>query len=226
MLQNVSIPTIVGAGLLDSINPCAIAVLIFLLTYLIALKIRRKVFTIGLVYILTVYIVYFLAGLGLLSAIASTKITVTIYNFASIVLLIFGIINIKDYFWPSESGPLLRIPESKKKIIEKWTKKASIPATIVLGSLVAAFELPCTGGIYLAILAMLGKLGWSFQPIAYLLIYNFFFVLPLLVIWLVMYYGQSSEKIKSYFQGQKNLLRLVMGLGMVLLALLMLFGLV
>ena len=220
MLSNITLPAVIGAAALDSINPCAFAVLIFLGTYLIAIKAQNRVLKIGLTYIATVYLVYFLAGLGLLSALNSFQITNAIYYLAGALLIILGLLDIKDFF-VAGVGPTLKIPESAKPLIEKWTKRASIPAAIVLGFIVSAFELPCTGGIYLAIITLLSKESSQIPAIAYLLIYNLIFVLPLLIILGIINLGESSARVKEWQRAHKKSLRLIMGLGMVLLGLLM-----
>lgn len=226
MFANLTLPTIIGAAVIDSINPCAFAVLIFLLTYLVALKSKKKILLVGLTYIITVYIVYFLAGLGLLSAFASTSITNIIYYLAGLLLIILGLIDVKDYFWQSKNGPLLKIPESRKTAIEKWVKKASFPGAIVLGFLVSAFELPCTGGVYLAILALLSTQTSPIMAVGYLLIYNFFFILPLLIIWGLTYWGYNSQKLKTWQEKNKKIMRLILGLGMIVLGVLIVFRII
>ncbi len=217
MFTSITIPAIVGAGLIDSINPCAFGVLIFLLTYLMALKAKEKMFSVGLVYIITVYVVYFLAGVGLLGVISSfSVVSLFLYWLSSILLIVLGLVNLKGFFFPN-GGIVLKIPESKKPILEKWAKRASFPAAIVLGALVAAFELPCTGGIYLAILSLLAVKESFFSAVVYLLLYNLFFVLPLLIIWGIVLWTQSSEVVKNWFTKYKKILRLIMGIGMVAL---------
>jgi cytochrome c biogenesis protein CcdA len=224
--MTLTLPTIITAALIDSINPCAIAVLIFLLTYLVALKAKKKILSVGLTYIVTVYIVYFLAGLGLLTALANSTITATIYYLAGILIIILGLIELKDFFWEGKNGPLLKIPESKKPVIEKWVKKASLPAAIVLGFLVSAFELPCTGGVYFAILSLLANQVSKINAVVYLLIYNVFFIMPLLIIWLLVYVGYSSEKLKAWQQSNKKWLHLILGLGMIVLGALIVFRII
>ena len=56
-----------------------------------------------------------------------------------------------------KKGFILAIPESKKPVIERYIKTATLPAAFVLGVLVGIFELPCTGGIYLAILSLMSN---------------------------------------------------------------------
>ncbi|MFZ5364682.1 MAG: GAP family protein [Patescibacteria group bacterium] len=225
MFDSISIAAVISAAAIDSINPCAIAVLIFLITFLAALKNPKRMLGIGLAYIGMVYLTYFMAGMGILAllGIGSNTVTLTIYKFAAILLIILGLINIKDFFWNGR-GISLKIPESKKPIIEKYVKKASWPAAIILGFLVSAFELPCTGGVYIAILSLLAVKTAYATGIAYLLLYNFIFILPLLIILMVVYLGYSSQKIESLRKQSRSWLRLIMGLLMLVFGIMILAG--
>jgi cytochrome c biogenesis protein CcdA len=211
---SLSLPAVIGAAIIDSINPCAFGVLIFLMTYLVALRLPKKMISVGLTYIVTVYIVYFLAGLGILSALASFAITNIIYKLSGILLIILGLVNLRSFLIPNSTWTL-KIPESRKPQIEKWAKKASLPAAVVLGFLVSAFELPCTGGVYVAILGMLAIRNNLSVSISYLLLYNLFFILPLIAIWLFVIFTQSSQAIKDLYVKHKTALRLIMGIGMI-----------
>lgn len=218
----ITLPAIILAALVDSINPCAFAVLIFLLLYISSLGASRRMLKIGIAYIITVYVVYFLAGLGILTGIQSFGLTRIIFYLAAWISIIAGLINIKDFFWYGK-GFSLAIPASKMPLIEKYIARASMPAAIVLGVLVALFELPCTGGVYLAILSLIAKNAYALA-IPYLLLYNFIFVLPLIIILLVVYFGVSAEKAEKLRVEKRKWLRLVIGLAMVLLGLAMLLG--
>jgi len=217
-----TLPAIIIAALVDSINPCAFAVLIFLLLYLTTIGASRRTLKIGIVYIITVFIVYFLAGLGLLTAIQSIGLTRQIFYIAALISILAGLINIKDFFWYGR-GFSLAIPESRKGTIEKYIKKASLPAAIILGILVSMFELPCTGGVYLAILSLIAKTSYNLA-IPYLLLYNLIFILPLVIILLAVYFGVSAEKAEKLRVEKRKWLRLIMGLVMVALGLAMLLG--
>lgn len=213
MFDSVTITAVISGAAIDSINPCAIAVLVFLISLLSVLNNSRKMLMIGLIYIGIVYLTYFLAGLGILKllGLVSGSITLGIYIFAGILLIVLGLINIKDFFWNGK-GISLKIPESKKPLIEKYAKKASIPAAIILGFLVSAFELPCTGGVYIAILSLLAVKSSFITGTTYLLLYNLIFVLPLLLILLIVYFGYSSEKMEKLRQQSRSFLRLIIGL--------------
>ncbi|PIN77358.1 hypothetical protein COV15_02215 [Candidatus Woesearchaeota archaeon CG10_big_fil_rev_8_21_14_0_10_34_12] len=217
-----TLPAIIIAAIADSVNPCAFAVLIFLLLYLETLGANKRMLKVGIIYIITVFIVYFLSGLGLFVVIQKTGITSSVFKIAALIAIIAGLINIKDFFWYGK-GITLAIPESKKPLIEKYIKKASLPAAIVLGILVSMFELPCTGGVYLAILALIAS-NANALAIPYLLLYNFIFVLPLFIILFVVYRGASVQKAEETRQSKRKWLRLIMGIVMLALGISMLWG--
>jgi len=227
MLDSLTITTVISAAAIDSVNPCAIAVLIFLITFLSFLKNPKKLLLIGLIYIFSVYLTYFLAGLGILTllGIASTTITLVIYQAAGILLIILGLISIKDFFWDGK-GLSLKIPESKKATIEKYVKKSSIPAAIILGLLVSAFELPCTGGVYIAILSLLAVNASYVTGVLYLLLYNCIFILPLLIILIIVCFGYSSQKLEKLRKQSRSWLKLIIGLMMLTFGILILAGVI
>ncbi len=218
--MDITIPLIVGSALIDSINPCAFAVLIFLILYLITVKNKKKMLQIGLIYISVVFLVYLAAGLGLLSFIQSFTLTKFFYRFTAVLSIILGLINLKDYFWYGK-GISLAIPESQKERLNKYIKKATLPAAMILGILVAFFELPCTGGVYLAIISLLASRETWWTAFAYLFFYNVVFVLPLLIILFGAYKGLAPEKIEHWRQAQKKKMRLAIGLVLVGLGVLM-----
>jgi len=223
MFSSLTIPALIGGAAIDSINPCAFAVMIFLLGYLLALGSPKLILRIGLVYIVTIFVVYFLAGLGLLRALTAFGVAGIIYKIAAVILLFVGLVNIKDFFWYGK-GFTLAIPESKKPLIQKYIKKASIPAAIVLGFLVSAFELPCTGGVYIAVLGLLASRETQISAVPYLLLYNLIFVLPLFIILGLVYFGISAKQMEEWRTKNRKWLRLVLGLGSLILGVLMLLG--
>ena len=172
--------------------------------------------SIGILYVAVIYIVYFLAGLGLLSFIQSIALTKFFYTFTAILAIILGLINLKEVIWEGK-GFTLAIPDSKKAVLNKYIRKATLPATIILGILVAIFELPCTGGVYLAIISLLADTQTWLTAVLYLLFYNIIFVLPLVIILLAVYFGLDPEKVDKWRKEKKKWMRL--GIGLVLIAL-------
>ena len=222
--KELTIPIVISAALIDSINPCAFAVLIFMLTYLIALGIRRRTLFMGLGYIGMVFLTYFLAGLGLFAAVETTGISVILFRVAAGIAIFAGIINIKDFFFYGK-GFSLEIPKSRKPLIEKYIHRASLPAALILGFLVSLFELPCTGGVYLAILSMLANNMTRTAAIPYLLFYNFIFVIPLFVILALVYKGSSAERMEKWRVSKRRYMKLIAGLFMIGLGIIMLLEL-
>ena len=222
---DLTVPAIVIAAIIDSINPCAFAVLIFLLAYLTSLGERRRVLAVGITYIATVFAVYFVAGLGLLTVVQQLGYSGIVFTIAAVIAILAGIINIAEVLLKREIFTLA-IPASQKASIDEYVKRASIPSAIILGGIVSMVELPCTGGVYLAILGLIGERMTLLDGIPYLLLYNLIFVLPLILILLVVYWGGTPEKMEAYRTGSRRWVRLLIGLMMVALGVAMLTGVV
>jgi len=185
--------------------------------------VRLRALRVGLVYIFTVFIVYFLAGLGILQIFASLNLVPIISKIAAVLLIILGLVNLKDVFWYGR-GFALAIPESKRPFLERYIHRASIPGAVVLGFFVAVFELPCTGGIYLGVLCLLAEKCTRIQGILYLLLYNLIFILPLFVILAIVYFGGSSKKLESWRLKYRRWMRLLAGAFLIIFGLMMMFG--
>ena len=220
---DLTVPSILIAAVIDSVNPCAFAVLIILLAYLASLGERRRIAAVGCAYIATVFVVYFVAGLGLLTVVQQIGLSGIVFTIAAVVAIIAGLINIAEVLLKREIFTLA-IPVSQKNAIDRYIRKASIPSAIALGALVSMVELPCTGGIYLAILGLLGDRMTLAEGIPYLLLYNLIFVLPLILILIVMYWGGTPERLETFRSGSRRWVRLVMGIVMVALGAAMLTG--
>lgn len=206
----ISIPLIVGAGLLDGINPCAFAVLVILLIYLMSLGSRQKMILAGIVYSAAVFFFYFLSGVGIFTAIQTTGMVKGFSFVAAMIAIIAGILMIKGAFYPGK-GPSLAIPEGRKGVISRYIEKSTVPSAFVLGILVGMFELPCTGGIYLAILSMISLRTDVSGGLGYLLIYNFAFILPLLIIIALVAWGLPPERVNEFRLEQRRVIRIIIG---------------
>jgi cytochrome c biogenesis protein CcdA len=224
--KDLTIAMVIGASLADSINPCAISVMVFLLMFMSNLGDRKKVLYVGVAYIVAVFLGYFIAGLGLLTFLHSTSMTRAVYYIAASLSIALGLINIKDFFLmgrKSDEKATLAIPESRKPLIKKYIEKASIPAAIVLGIVVSLFELPCTGGVYLAILSLLSNSMTMWEGIPYLALYNAIFVLPLGIILGVFYRGTTADKLNTWRLEKRRWLRLLLGVVMMAIGGIMLY---
>lgn len=204
-------------GLIDSINPCAIGVLILLASILIALRSKRELLVYGCLYIFAVFVTYILAGLGILYFF--NVIPIAISEYISIVvgtiIVIAGLIEIKDYFWYGQGISLAISPERAKQIHD-MTRRVTLPGVIFLGVFVAAVELPCTGAPYMAILLFLSQ---NFDMVAALMLvwYNILFVSPLIVILLLIYSGTRIQEVKRWKMKNRTFMRLAVGITLVIL---------
>lgn len=204
--------TVLVTALIDSINPCAIGVLILLLSSLIVLrKSRQNILFFGIIYISAVYVTYFSAGLGLTYFLASIPLAVAQYISLAVAALVVlgGLIEIKNFFWYGE-GISLAISPKHAGQIHKMTKKITLPALIILGAFVAAVELPCTGGPYLAITLILAQ-NFDWTAVILLAIYNVIFVMPLVVILVLVYSGMKLHEVKMWKHANKHFMRLAIG---------------
>ena len=216
MAPKLTVPLIVVAALVDSVNPCAFSVLLFLLISLLAAGNRRRALIAGSVYIAAVFFFYLFSGFGLFSAIHLSGFSSLLSLIGAAVAIILGIVGIADSL-KKDSGFLLSIPESQKGIIEHYVHAATLPAAFVLGILVGILELPCTGGIYLAILGLMGREMTLIQGLPYLLLYNFAFVLPLIIVVLIVGFGLSPERAEAWRKEHRRTLRLFIGIVMIAL---------
>ena len=212
--EELTLPIVIGTAIIDSINPCAIGVMLLLVASLMQIsQDKKRMLMIGGIYISVVFITYLLAGLGLIwfqSFLIELGFAIYVGFAVGILSIILGIVEIKDFFWYGK-GFSLSIPPQYAATIKEKVKKVSAPGAIVLGALVAAVELPCTGGPYLAITALLAK-QFDLTAVIYLAIYNFIFVLPLIIIVLLAFLGLSPERMKSWKQENKRWMRLFIGL--------------
>lgn len=213
-MNDLRLPTVIVTALVDSINPCAIGVLVLLVSALLVLTEHRKRMLItGIIYVTAVFVTYFLAGLGLLTVIHKLQIGEMVGIMTGFLVIVLGLVEIKDFFFYGK-GFSLSIPKSQVERIKKYAEEGTIVAAIILGIIVSAVELPCTGGPYLAITTLLAE-KFDFLAVMYLLLYNFIFVLPLIVIVLLAYFGTSALDIKHWKNKYKRWMRLTTGLLMI-----------
>ncbi|MDH4162062.1 MAG: hypothetical protein OEW15_05155 [Nitrospirota bacterium] len=216
----VSLPlfTVVIAGL-DSFNPCAFFVLLFLLSLLVHARSRGKMFLIGGIFVLFSGLIYFLFMAAWLTVFMIIGSITAITAAGGVVALIVGGINVKDFFL-FRQGVSLSIPESAKpKLFERMrgllrsqTLPALVAGTVVLAIAANAYELLCTAGfpmVYTRVLT-LHKLT-TFQYYQYLALYNVIYVLPLGLIVTVITITLGARKL-SEWQGRQ--LKLLSGLMM------------
>ena len=209
--------TVIATALIDSINPCAIGVLILLISIMIAFKTKKEMLFYGLMYVLAVFVTYVLAGFGILYFLSSVPLYISEYISILVgsLIIIAGLIEIKDFFWYGQ-GITLAIPPERAKQIHEMTKKITLPGVIFLGIFVAGVELPCTGAPYLAILLLLSQ-NFNFAAFLMLILYNIIFILPLIVILFMVHFGIKIQNIKRWKQNNRTYMRLATGVILIFL---------
>ncbi len=216
------LPLIVSTGFLDGINPCAIAILLFFITFLYTIhKTKANIWKMGITYILAIFLAYFLIGIGLMKAFIFTGVPHLIANIAAYLIILLGLIQIYNFIFPKKKINL-GIPSFSKKYIKKWIHKASIPAAVVVGFLVGLCTFPCSGGIYVAVVGLLATKSTYLHGLVYLIIYNIFFVMPLIIMLLFASNKRTIEKLSRWERSESRLIKLISGLIMIILGIIIL----
>jgi cytochrome c biogenesis protein CcdA len=214
MLDLPTLGIVVGSAAIDSINPCAIGVLILMISVVLGGGgSTKRLLVLGSAYIFAIFVTYLVAGLGLIYFFSEIPIILAEYLsiFVGLLVITAGVLEIKDYFWYGKGFSLQIPPYFANKIHEYSKGKQSIAGVMFLGAFVAAVELPCTGAPYLAIITIL-SINFNFIAVMLLLLYNIIFVLPLVVILLMVAAGTKISVVASWKEESKGTMRLFLGL--------------
>lgn len=227
--KNLTLPIVLIAGLIDGVNPCAFATIIFFLSYLqVARRTPREMLMVGFAFISAVFIAYFSAGLVLHSVLE--KLTGHIsgikpyldWGFAALAG-VAAFLSFRDAA-KAKAGKLdemsLTLPGFLKDrirgVIRTGTKaRRFVIAAFVAGIIISFLELACTGQVYAPIIYSIqqGKM----DAVAWLLAYNLAFIAPLVVIFALTFFGMSN-KVLIDFQ-LRHTFSVKIALGIVFLAL-------
>lgn len=212
-LQQVTLPAVVAGAAVDAINPCAFAVLIILVTTVLGSGNRRRALFAGLAFATSIFISYYLMGLGLYSAVAATGISQTFFLLVSILAILIGLFNLKDWLWYGRWF-VMEVPMSWRPRLQKLIRGVtSVPGAFAIGFLVSLFLLPCTSGPYVIILGLLAKETSRGTALWYLALYNAIFVAPMIVITLAVALGiTTTDKAEAWRQSKLRFLHLIAGL--------------
>ena len=210
---------IMGAALADSVNPCAILVLVILLSFVsLYHESRKRLILSAASFILSVFITYVLVGIGIVKALTFLGISEVVRNLIGVLAIVVGLLNIKDYLSHGAGGFAAEIPQAWRPFLYSLLRKATTPwAAFVMGGIVTLIELPCTGGPYFFALGILAKWGMTPTFFAYLFLYNLIFVSPLILIAGLVYAGKLTVEKASDWQA-KNSQRLHLVAGVLMLA--------
>jgi cytochrome c biogenesis protein CcdA/glutaredoxin len=221
--RSLKVVTVAAAGLLDGVNPCAFATIIFFISYLAMIGRKgRELISVGAAFSAAVFLTYLAIGFGFfefLQSIADMMRTLSLilYIVIAVIAFVIGVVSVYDFVL-IRRGDLrdmkLQLPAALKRRIQLTISKRSrmrnyLVGAVVAGAVVSLLELACTGQVYLP------TITWAVQdpalrPYAYrlLVVYNLMFVTPLVAIIVLTYYGLSSQQLASFLQKRAAVVKL------------------
>lgn len=221
MTTDLSLPAVILAGLVDGINPCAIAVLlVFASATLLAVGATMQTGTAqrrfallrgGTAYVSGMFVTYLLLGLGLMgfaSALRQDHLGTKIFVGVAIV---WSLLALQEALLP-ELGERLRMPMSLHVRATQWVSRATIPGLVVAGALIGLCTVPCSGNVYIAVLSLLSTRTDIAQALGYLVVYNIAFVVPLIAILAAIATPPAMRAVSHWQLHNRPALKLALGL--------------
>ena len=229
-LKNLTLPVIsILIGLVDGFNPCAMWVLLFLISILIGMKDKKKMWVLGLTFLLTSALIYLLFMLAWLNA---TTLLLTI-NWVRLIIgliaIIGAIINLRSYILHRKDNGCDVIDENKRnKIfnkIKKFTHEKNFILAIIgcmtLAISVNIIELACSAGLPVMFTQILSMNNLSIiEHIVYITLYMFFFLIDDLIVFFI---AMRTMELTGFSTKYGKLAKLIGGILLLLIGVLMIF---
>ena len=228
-VKKVSLPIMAAViGLVDGFNPCAMWVLVFLISMLLGTKDRKKMWILGLTFLFTSAFIYLLFMVAWLNVAIKMNTVIWLRITIAIIAIIAAFINLKSFYKSLKKDTGCEVVDSKKRknIIEK-IKKFTLEKSLILGLLgvmtlavsVNFIELSCSAGLpllFTQILALnnLSKLSYMI----YILIYIFFFLMDDIIVFVIAMFTLKITGISNKYSKYSHLIG---GIIMLLIGLLM-----
>ncbi len=213
-LDTMTVGAVVVGGLLDGVNPCAFATSVFLISYLLYLKKRRReILVVGCCFCIGVFLTYFMYSLALSYVLEKIQawrwVKIVIYGGFAICGFVLCGMHLRDAIRYRRTGKASDMDmglskETHRGIHEKIKKFTTVhawllgPAAVVLGAIVSSMELACTGQILLPVLTALMKDGVTARALWLLLLYNVLFIVPLVLITFLAAYGVGAKALGDW----------------------------
>jgi len=221
--SSLSLPMLtVVLGGLDSVNPCAFFVLLFLLSVMVRAQSRWRMALVGGTFVFISGFVYFLfmsvwlTAFGIIDRLHAFEVVTTI---AGIVAVVIGGLGIKEFYF-FHKGPSLSIPDSAKPklfhrmndLVSADSMVAMLIGTATLAAVANSYELLCTAGLPMVFTQMLTQAHLaSGTRYLYLVAYNIVYIVPLVVIVGVFSATMGARKLK---ESEGRILKLLSGVMM------------
>lgn len=212
--RSLGVLTVIGAGLLDGVNPCAFTTIVFFISYLAFIGRKgRDIILVGAAFTLGVFLTYLLVGLGALKFITSLAflsiLSRLVYLATALLCAAFAILSAYDFIQARRGRPeemRLRLPKRVHQQIHHTIRTQSRLSGFVWGALgtgvvVSLLELACTGQVYLpTIIFVAGVAELRAYGVLYLVLYNLMFIAPLVIVFLLAFYGTTSRQLGSFLE--------------------------
>lgn len=235
--QQFSAGAVALAGLVDGVNPCAFTTIVFFLSMLTHLKkTRAQMLAVGAGFTVGMFTAYFLLGVGLLGAVKMFSVS---HGFSSGLAWLVGLGALALSGWSfldairyMRSGDTkqvtLGLPKKMKMRIHKviregLTARRMLVGSVSIGFVVSLLESLCTGQVYLPTIVFVTRQpGMKAAALGYLVLYNVMFILPLVGILALAYFGVRSETLGNMLRKRLALAKFCMaalfaGLGLLVL---------
>jgi cytochrome c biogenesis protein CcdA/thiol-disulfide isomerase/thioredoxin len=225
LFKSMSWAAVIFAGLVDGLNPCAFATLVFFVSYLtLSGRKGKEVLAVGASFTIGVFIAYLAVGLGfykVLDLLGDTLTVISRWVYGITALLCFGlaVFSLMDFFKVRRGGTAdmaLKLPEPLRKRINATIRKgrnqtAYVGGAFVTGLVVSFLELACTGQVYLpTIIAVSSNPDLRAQAIGFLVLYNLMFIVPLIVVFILAFYGTTSKDLVGFMERHSAAVKLGM----------------
>ena len=215
-------------GFIDGFNPCAMWILLFLISILIGMKDRKRMWILGLTFLLTSAFLYLLIMLSWVSIVVKVSTIIWIRNIIAIVALIGGLWNLRAFHNSQDSGCEVVDDKKRKSIIKKIRKFTSeknfllaIIGVMGLAISVNLVELACSAGLPLVFTELLAlNQVSSFTRFIYTLLYILFFLIDDFIVFFIAMFTMKITGISTKYNKYSHLLG---GVIMLLVGLLLLF---
>ena len=231
-LSELGILGLIGLAATDSINPCALAVLMILIGSIMSnnLEDRLRALKSGAAFIAGIFLSYLSMGVLLVFGIKEfQKMTSigfeSVYLFFGSFAVLVGLLNLKDGISHGFGGFVMEVPYSWRPKMKSYLKKVTGPAgAFITAVIVSLFLLPCTSGPYFVAGGILSGTAWN-TAIPLLILYNLVFIAPMVLILGGLYYGVTEiEEIKEWREENIEKLHLIAGLVLITLGLFLLIS--
>ncbi|MDH7486823.1 MAG: hypothetical protein QHJ81_11170 [Anaerolineae bacterium] len=214
--------TVLAAGLVDGLNPCAFATIVFFISYLAFMERKgQEILAVGAAFALGVFLTYLGVGFGLLRFLTALPFLSTvsrwIYGLTALLCLVLAGGNLYDWWQARRGRPQdmqLKLPTRlRRKVNQVIREGARLPAfvavALVSGAVISLIELACTGQVYLpTIVFVLGVPQLQAKASLYLVLYNLMFILPLVIVFTLAYFGVTSQQLGFFIHRRAAAIKL------------------